>query len=386
MKHKNLFFMLVFVLLWGALIAWNLTTPTQTFSQSENRTLAQFPTFSVDSLLDGRYMQAVDTWLNDQFAGRSMWVSSQTMVEYALGRREINNIYIGRKALTENLAPADDARTASNITGINDFAAQYAIPSAVALVPSAATVQPQSLPALGSCWDEVSYINGVYSQLSADVLAVPVHEALVAHKDEYIYYRTDHHWTGLGAYTAYCQLAPALGLQAAPTAQCEITLLSADFRGTYHSRTGYPFVTPDNMFLYQHGRATGYSVFNGIAWTDYDSIYFDSFLTVKDQYSYFLGQVQPFARIETAAQSGKRLLVFKDSYAHSLLPLLLDDYSEICIVDLRFTKGYDAAKLDALLDFASFDQALFLYSTDVFSHQPITSSLATSGSAANAAA
>ena len=72
------------------------------------------------------------------------------------------------------------------------------------------------------------------------------------------------------------------------------------------------------------------------------------------------------ATIKTQAATGKKLLIFKDSYAHCLVPMLLGDYSEIRLVDLRYMNTLEFA--DAL-EIAAYDAALFLYSTDVFAHQ-----------------
>ncbi len=375
MKKKNLSFLLIFVALWAGLIFWNLITPEQEFSQSENRYLATFPKFSMETLLDGEYMNAVDTWLNDQFAGRPFWVSSQSMIDYSVGKRELNDVYIGKGALLGDMALPDDSRTQENIDGITVFAQKYGLPCTVALVPSAATVQPQNMPTFAVGWDEIAYIEQVYGALPPGITGADLYKILLEHHEEYIYYRSDHHWTSYGAYLAYTKLASALGLTPASMIDCRASLVSDHFYGTYHSKTGFPLIKADSMYVFQHGSAVGYSVFNGKSWTDYNSIYFDSFLQVKDQYSYFLGQVQPYAVIQTASQTGRKLVVFKDSYAHSLLPLLLDDYSEICIVDLRYT-NQTMQELDDILHFAGYDAALFLYSTDVFSHQPVTSKLA----------
>ncbi|MFV0414055.1 MAG: DHHW family protein [Oscillospiraceae bacterium] len=372
-KRKNKVFFFVFAAFWVALILWNFLTPVKTFSEQENRTLASWPDFSVPDLLDGDYMDGVNTFFNDQFAGKDMWISMQSLMEYGLGKRENNGVYIGKGALLGALPKADKEITEANIAGVNAFAAQYGIPTYIMLVPGSASVQPENLPAFADPWDEEGYIEGVNGRFAAGVTAVPVFNTLRSHSGEYIYYRTDHHWTTYGAWLAYGQLAAQMGLPALQQQDFEITTLSTNFLGTYNSKTGFPLVEKDTIELYQNGTATSYEVFNGLATQEYSSIYFEEFLSQKDKYSYFLGQVQPYVTIHTAATTGKKLILFKDSYAHCLTPMLLNSYSEIRLVDLRYLS---LANVGEFLGAENYDEALFLYSADVFAHQETAAKLA----------
>ncbi|MDL2323590.1 hypothetical protein LJC61_00365 [Ruminococcaceae bacterium OttesenSCG-928-A16] len=370
-NFKNKFFFIIFVVVWGAIIVWNFVTPNQSFSEAENRTLASFPHFTVETLLDGDYMDGVDTYLNDHFAGRPYWVSGQSLMEYGLGKREINNVFIGNNALLGSTGQPDADIAAANIAGVNAFAAQYKIPTYTLLIPSSTAVQPQNLPTFAEDWDEEGFIKTSNVAFGQGVTPVDAWTPLAAHSDEYIYYRTDHHWTTYGASLAYAQLAGAMGL---PNRAQEFTTqtVSTTFEGTYQSKTGFPLVQKDTIELYQAGQATTFSVFNGAEEVEYDSIFFPEFLQKKDQYSYFLGQVQPYVTVYTGAGTGKKLLLFKDSYAHCLTPMLLADYDEIRLVDLRYLNG---ANIGSLVQAEQYDEALFLYSADVFAHQKVSGKL-----------
>lgn len=370
---KNLLFFVIFIALWGVLIAWNLFTPVQTFSEAENRVLASFPRFSVETLLDGEYMNAVDTFLNDQFAGRPYWVSGQSLVEYGLGKREMNDTFIGKNALLADLPAEEEEITKQNIQGVNAFAAQYQVPSYALLVPSSTSVQQSKLPPFAEEWDEIEYVKQVNQSFAEGVTPVDVTDVLQQHSEEYIYYRTDHHWTSYGAYLAYTQLAQQLGLPVKTQQDFAPETVSTHFKGTYHSKTGFPLVQADTIEVYQAGEVQSFSVFNGSEEKEYDSIYFPEYLEQKGQYTYFLGQAQPVSTIYTKADTGKKLLLFKDSYAHSFVPMLLAEYSEIKIIDLRHINN---ATLQEVLQSQTYDEALFLYSADVFAHQKITSKLA----------
>ncbi|MEG0753380.1 MAG: hypothetical protein RR461_06075, partial [Angelakisella sp.] len=137
------------------------------------------------------------------------------------------------------------------------------------------------------------------------------------------------------------------------------------FNGTLFSKSGARGITPDSIKAYDIGSVTGFTAYDGQKNNSYPSMYFDEFLTKKDKYSYFLGENQPLVSISTAAGTGKKLLMFKDSYAHSFAPFLTADYDEITLVDMRYINSTKA--LGELVDLKSYDDILFLYSTDVFS-------------------
>ena len=101
---------------------------------------------------------------------------------------------------------------------------------------------------------------------------------------------------------------------------------------------------------------------NGREQKSYDSMYFEEYLTQKDQYSSFLGSNQPVVTVKTDSPSGKKLLVIKDSYAHSLVPFLSNHYSEITMVDLRYIN----TSLDEKVPLDEYDQVLFVYNVENF--------------------
>lgn len=107
-------------------------------------------------------------------------------------------------------------------------------------------------------------------------------------------------------------------------------------------------------------------VYSGGEIKSYDSVYFDEYLDVKDKYAYFLGTNQPivtiYRDIDSEDNSAKKLLVFKDSYAHSMAPVLLENYSQVTLIDLRYFRQ----QLESVIDVADYDDVLFLYGIDSF--------------------
>lgn len=368
-KMKNRVFALVFALVWGGLVLFNFVMPAQSFSQAENRVLASFPKYTTARLLDGDFMEDMNTYLNDQFVGRQYWVSGQSLLEYGLGKRELNGVYVAGDALYRHYPPENAAVSEANVKGINAFAEQYDIPTRVMLIPSSTYTHRDQLPLFATSWDEGAFIRQMYGGLLESIEAIDLIDTLSGQSPEPVYYRTDHHWTSYGAWLGYQQYAERAGL---PQRESELvtSLLSTDFLGTNHSRTGFPLVQPDTMELYQIGDVVSYETYGIVdgdyVSTEFDSMYFPEFLEQKDKYSYFLGYLQAYVTIHTGADTDRTLIIFKDSYAHCFVPMLMADYSEIRLVDLR---SLNADDYGAFVEAQRYDEALFLYSTDTFSQQ-----------------
>ena len=171
----------------------------------------------------------------------------------------------------------------------------------------------------------------------AGVDTTDVLSALTAHSSENIYYRTDHHWTSLGAYYAYCawrDIEPAAG-------EWTQEILCGNFRGTTWNKVPLPTVPAEEITAwYQHPtRHVSYN--NGQYETE--SIYERKYLSGSDQYAVFLNSNQAQTVIEGSGKNGKLLLI-KDSYGNTFSQFPVEDYAEVHVLDLRFFKG-DVAEL-----------------------------------------
>ena len=357
-------FAALILVVWVGLTVLNLAVPDKDFSELENRYLAKMPSFSPETLVSGEYMQKVDTYINDHFVGRDVWVSMKTTDEYLIGKRENGGVFIGRDALLPSLPDPDEQDVERNIQGIQSFVRQYGLPTILMLVPSSSEIQKDKNPPYAPVFDQKAFIDGVYGRLAGTALPIDAYGALAARSGEYIYYKTDHHWTTDGAYAAYASACGALDIPVRPYDDFGVRQVSDSFYGTLYSKSGFRFISPDTIRAVSPDRTQRYTVFSPKGSQEYDSIYFPEFLEKKDKYSYFLGTNEALVTIETGAGTGKSLLIFKDSYAHSFVPFLLEDYDRITLADMRYLNtGLDAVGVE------DYDQALFLYSVDVFSHQ-----------------
>lgn len=355
----------VFLALLFILPLLTLFSHKESFSELENRTLQSKPDFSFDSWFDKSFMEEFDSYVSDHFTGRPAWIKMKLKAELALGRKEINGIYISDVRLIERTPEPDYETMDKSIEAINSLAASVDTPVYVMIAPTSAGIYTDLIPKNAPQLDQHSVIEYVYKNLDSRVSTVNIYDILNASREDYIYYRSDHHWTSLGAYYAYSTAISKLGFSAVPFSRYDIEHVSNDFLGTYYSKTLYDKVQPDTIDIYtskEGEKVVSCTVSNAVEEKSYDSIYFREFLDVKDKYSIYLGTNQPCIKIKTNLQSDKKILIFKDSYANSFVPFLTQHYNEITVLDMRYINNFrDYA------DPEDYTHILFLYNSTTFS-------------------
>lgn len=342
-----------------------LFSKKESFSQLENRSLQKQPEFSFDSWFDGDFMDEFEAFVSDHFAGRVKWIEAKLRTELILGKKEINGIYITDSGLIEKTPEPDYTVMNKSITAINALADETSTPVYVMIAPTSAGVYTDRIPKNAPQLDQHSIIDYVYSNLNTRISSIDVYDILNASREDYIYYRNDHHWTSLGAYYAYSTAIQKLGFSPVPFSRYDIEHASSEFMGTYYSKTLYNGLQPDTIDIYtaKYGSSVvSCTVSNAVGETTYDSIYFREFLDVKDKYSLYLGTNQACIDIKTNLQSDKKILIFKDSYANSFVPFLTQHYNEITVLDMRYINDFR--------DYAvpeDYTHILFLYNSTTFS-------------------
>lgn len=376
--HKKIMIVLfaLFMLAMPVLTLVFLSPEKQPFSENENRYLAQFPKFSFESYKNKKFMEGFDDWISDRFVGREQWIEFKNSSDRAIGKTEINGVFIENDMMMEAWKSYDQTIYDKNLKAINKFAENHEnIPIYFMLVPNAQEIYKNNLPAFAPVENQKKFIDNFYAELSGFEGTVDVYSALKEKSENsYIYYRTDHHWTSYGAFLAYQAAAPVLGYESYPYSAFEIEHASHDFRGTLFSKTLDFNVTPDIIDYYTVAKGepeVKVSVYDKpdnstgkIIYKNYDSMYFRDFLDVKDKYSSFLGQNSPLVTVENpSAKSEKSLLVIKDSYAHSLVPFLSKEYKKVTMIDLRYIN----ADFQIIAPLEDYDQLLFMYNVITFS-------------------
>lgn len=364
-QKRNSF--LLFILFIAILPLITFCSKKEKVSEYENRELAEFPEISFSAIFkDKTFMSGFDKYMSDHFIGRINWIQSKKNIELAIGKNEINGIYVTDKRLIEHIEQPDYTEIDKSIKAINDFSESTGLPTYVMIAPTSAGIYEDEIPKNAPHQNQKEFIDYIYSNLNSDITAIDIYNTLSSVKnDEYIYYRTDHHWTTLGAYYAYNSAVQKLGFTPISYDKFNIEHVSDDFKGTFHSKTLYDGIEPDIIDIYSYSdgaKVTECMVNDGMNEISSDTMYFREYLEGKDKYSVFLGTNQPLVTIKTNVQNDKKLLIIKDSYAHCFAPFMTQHYSEITLLDLRYV---GAANTD-IIDVSEYSQALILYNASTF--------------------
>ena len=349
-----------------------LHKPTE-FSETENRYLEQRPKLTRANLLDGSFMKDYETFITDQFPERSFFMGVKTAIERFRGRTDDNGVYFGKEGYLFGKydgALFESETAKNNLSTIVEFVKMYADRFGkghfrIALAPSSSEILKDKLPDNAPVYNQTKFISKVKNEAGSDFV-VDLGENLKEHSDEYIYYRTDHHWTTLGAYYGYEALSSGFGLKVQDLAGLKAEDVSNDFLGTYDSKVNTGLtggVIPDNITIYSSPEIDKAKMM----WDNdndktFNSIYNMDALKGKDKYTVFFGGNHSITDIKTKNKTGKTLLIIKDSFAHSLAPFLIKDYDRIIMLDLR----YFNKSLKKYLSENKITDLLVLYSTPDF--------------------
>lgn len=331
----------LFCLFLGGLLAWHIMLPDRERSEVENRTLEQLPEFSWEGLKSGAYTAAVEEYFADQFPLRDQWTVLKARAEQALGKTEFNGVYLcddplfGSGTLISKVEAPDDEQVEKNLSYVRRLQEKTGANVYLGLIPSAAEVWRDKLPDGAPSWDQSAFLARAGE---SGVPMVDFHSVLADHADEYIFYRTDHHWTSRGAYYGYTAVMEALGRGGIrDISSYPVEAVSDAFNGTLYSQSGIHWLEPDAIQFWVE--EDGLSVTSWRNGTPEDSGLYDrSYLEKKDKYSAFLGGNQPLCVITNPAAEGKLLLV-RDSYSDSLAPFLAQSFGEVHLLDLRYYRA-----------------------------------------------
>ena len=331
MRNKIITSFFCLLLAVSALIG--LLMPDRYYSEREKRTLTQKPKFTVANFISGEFSDELEKYLTDQVPLRDGWVTMKTYMELAIGKRESVGVYICKdKYLMDKFTSYSKKQLVANAAALVDLQEKLAaegISMNTILVPMAAQVLTDKLPAYAPVADYAAILQVL---TDAGVDTTDVLSALAAHSSENIYYRTDHHWTSLGAYYAYCAWRDI-----EPNAdEWTQEILCDNFHGTTWNKVPLPSVPAEEITAWYQNPTRHVSYNNGQYETE--SIYERKYLSGSDQYAVFLNSNQAQTVIEGSGKSGKFLLI-KDSYGNTFSQFPVEDYAEVHVLDLRFFKG-----------------------------------------------
>lgn len=346
---------------------WDLLLPPREFSDMENRMLQQKPALTLKSLMAGgeqAYSRKYEKYINDQFVLRDGWISLKSRAESLLAKIENNNVAYGRDGyLFEKVFSVDEENLASNIQYMKEFLDKYPdLPVTFSIIPNAYAILTDKTPPGFSAVsvDQNQRIEELYDHMRAadpDLKLLPLSQILSAHREEAIYYRTDHHWTTYGAYLAYGEYVRSLGMEPVDYQSLERHEVK-DFYGTFDAKAKRAGTQPDTIVWYDIPCRVE------VNQEPVESLNDLSRFEVRDKYSGLMHGNKALTVLYSQCNQYRRegnisrVLVVKDSYGNSFAPYLCYNFDEVYVVDLRYLGKFSAVLTDMDL---SFDDVLILY-------------------------
>jgi len=344
------------LLLWAALTLFAWFGPAKALSEAERRPLAQIPELSVEKLLDGSFMEKFETYTLDQFPLRDSFRTLKSLFSYHAFRQTDNNgIYLQDGYAAKLEYPLQQASVRNALKRFQFLYENY-------LQDTSSRIFMTVIPDKGYYLAEKNgYPAMDYQTLFREMeKGMPWAQTvdITGSLDITDYYYTDTHWRQEKLLETAQVLCRALGVTVPQKEMFTPTLASQSFYGVYYGQAALP-MKPEELYLMKSSLLDACRVYNHET-KSYQSIYDLAKLTGPDQYEVYLSGAQALLTVENPnAATDKELIVFRDSFGSSLVPLLVQDYRSVTLVDIRYVRS---SVLEQYLTFHGQD-VLFAYST-----------------------
>jgi len=364
-----------FLLVWFGLTGAAWFGEAEAISMTERRQLAQAPTLNWETILakdvldqsgnikEARsYKSLFEDYVLDQFPLRDRFRQVKAVFSnYVMQQKDDNNYYIADGYAAELVYPLDELRLKLNLKILREICETNLKRNKVysAVVPDKSYFLAEKNGYLSLDYDKMFQM--IQEELPEKVTHIDITDVLSIED----YYRTDTHWRQECVVPVAEKLANAMGTKVQPESEYTKEAVENPFYGVYYGFAALP-MNAETMYLMQSEILSGCSVSFGsmadgkLVWNP-AQFYDMSKSTSNDLYDIFLSGNQPLVQIVNPKSTGsKELVLFGDSFARSLVPLLSQGYRKITVIDLRLT-NYQA--LDQIMQFTPRQDVLFLYST-----------------------
>ena len=346
--------------LWAALTLAVWFHPPKDISQAERRPLAQMPEFSLSTLESGQFREKFEDYSLDQFPFRDGFRTLKSLFHtQVLGMKDNNGIYLTDGIAVKQEYPLNETSLDAAIRKFGTIHEKFLGESRCFFAVVADKGYYLAEPSGHLAMD----YEALYAKLEAGLpwaVQIDLRQTLTAGD----YYRTDTHWRQeclLPAATAICDV---LGVTAPKGEDYSRIQSERPFYGVYYGQAALP-MEPDTLTWLESETLRQCAVYDyetGKTGVVYDTA---KLAESRDPYDVFLSGARALLTIENPnAKTDRELIVFRDSFGSSMVPLLLEDYAKVTLVDIRYVSS---AKLDSFLDFHGQD-VLFLYSTLVLNN------------------
>ena len=382
MKNKYTVSIAIFVIAIVGFGIFSFIDPDNTFSDSENRELAIMPSFTFGSYLDGSFMTDFETYFNDQFPLRNNLISvsktykslmfpnffiseddvitlpptnvsadnsedmsgdgGKTENEESANTDVLNGSMIYNGRIMEIFKVADNF--ISRYTAIvNQLTEECGNPDTYVVIPPPAYTLYAPESHVTEATDFSISFEKMKSQLQ-NVTVVDLRNTFAAKKDEYLYFRSDHHWTATGAYYACSEFLKVSGNTPLPLLDSYETgeregYLGSLYKAIMTNQLSSMFEeNPDTVRYYIPFAEASVTSYTTAAMTDPTErqVIYPDYNRNTNLYNVYMGGDIPLGHITTNVGNGKSIMVVRDSYGHAFIPFLVDAFEEIWLIEPRY--------------------------------------------------
>lgn len=357
-KIKKALLCAVFLLFTFTLAVLFIVLPKGEYSENEKRVLSEKPTLSFSAVADGTFSKELDTYLADHFPCRNAFVGINSYAKLLLGENGASGVYkCSDGYLISEQVQIDLGKAASNFEKMQNFSKKCGLDTTYIIVPSSGYIMDSVLPKFHKDFRDEE-VFAVAKSILPESDFLDLRSTFEESCDTVqIYYKTDHHLTSQGSllmYDAFCDYRKI------EKSQFTLDSTVSDFYGTAYSKSGLWLTKPDTVEIW---KSTGgeYEVTIPEKGGVYTSLYFEEHMSDADKYPIFLDGNHALVTVKNKNQTnGKRLLLIKDSFAHCFTTFLIENYEEICLVDLRYYRE----SVSKLIEDESLNELVFLYGVE----------------------
>lgn len=351
--------MTVVVLLWAVLTAAAWFAPAKAMSEAERRPLAQAPEMTATSLLSGSFMKDFDEFALDQFPLRDTFRTVKSLFHFGvLNQSDSNDIYIADGYAVKQEYPL-------NVDSLNHAAERfnYLYEKYLTDCNVYMAIVPDKGQYLAEESGHLTLHFGKLNTILQEQIPWATHIDLYNSLDAEDYYHTDIHWRQEHLFEAAQTICEAMNVSGPDPEAYTVTALERPFYGVYYGQAALP-MEPETMYILESDILKDCRVYDHESGR-YTDVYNMDKLESKDLYDVFLSGSRSLLTIENPnSNTGRELILFRDSFGSSIAPLLLADYAKVTLVDIRYVQ---IDLLDRFLEFGEQD-VLLLYSVPVLNN------------------
>lgn len=208
------------------------------------------------------------------------------------------------------------------------------------------------------CNNQEQYIKYITDAYTEDIIPVSAYNKLMHHRNEYLYFNTDHHWTALGAYYAYLEFTRAAGIEPVQLSDLKEDKIEG-YQGSLAAISGVETLTDDYVTYFTSNNSIDTTLYDGDGSNPQDYSLIHSYAEGSNAYGVFLGGDTPILTTKNEKGNGKKIAVIKESYGNAFSPFIAYTYSEAHFIDFR----YVSINLKSYLQEHGIDEVIFINNT-----------------------